>query len=85
MVQHLVLIQADGEAEVVCIREAVDDVPKSFPRVGKKGTVVSKQQHGDEFLGGFRECKKTPKVEHTTVCSETDVDAVWHVLLPYGA
>ena len=36
-------------------------------------------------LNGFRECKKKPKVEHTTVCSETGVDAVWHVLSPYGA
>ena len=70
---------------LVCIREAVDDVPESFLRVGKKGAVVSKQQLGDEFLNGFRACKKTPKVDHTTVCSETGVDAVCRVLLPYGA
>ena len=51
MVQHLIPIQADGEAEVlVCIREAVDNVPESFLRVGKKSAVLSKQQLGDEFL-----------------------------------
>ena len=27
----------------------------------------------------FRACEKTPKVEETAVCSETDVDAVWQV------
>ena len=86
MVRHLVLIQADDEAEVlVCIRGAADDVPENFLRVGKKGAVVSKQQLGGEFLNGFRACKKTPKVDHTTVCSETDVDADCRVLLPYGA
>ena len=70
---------------LVCIREAIDDVPESFRRVGKKGAVVCKQQLADKFLNGFRACKKTPEVEHTTVCSETDVVAVWLVLLPYGA
>ena len=85
-IQHLILIQADGEAEVpFCIRDAVGNVPESFLRVGKKGAVVSKQQLDDEFLHRFRACRKTPKVDHTTVCSETDVDAVWHVLLAYGA
>ena len=44
--------------------------------MGEKGAVVSKQQLSDEFLGGFRTCKETPKVEETAVCSETDVDAV---------
>ena len=73
-IQHLILIQADGEAEVLV-----------FIRVGKKGSIVNKQQLDDEFLHRFRACRKTPKVDHTTVCSETDVDAVWHVLLPYGA
>ena len=86
LVQHLILIQADGGAEVlVCIREAIDNVPESFRRVGKKGAVVCKQQLADKFLNGFRACKKTPEVEHTTVCSETDAVAVWLVLLPYGA
>ena len=86
MVQHLSLFQADGEAEVLgCIREAVDDVLWGFLRVGKKSAVVSKQQLGGEFLSGFRACKKTPKIERTTVCSEIGLDAVWHVLLPYGA
>ena len=68
MVQHLTLLQADGETEVlVCIREAVDDVLYGLLRVGEKGAVVSKQQ----FLGGFRACDETPKVEETTVCTGT--------------
>ena len=71
------LLQADVGAKVLgCIREAVDDVLQGFLRVGEKGAVVSKQQLSDEFLGGFRTCKETPKVEETAVCSETDVDAV---------
>ena len=74
LIQHLILIQADGEAEVLV-----------FIRVGKKGSIVNKQQLADEFPNGFRAWKKTLKVEHTTVCSETDVDDVWHVLLSYGA
>ena len=49
--------------------------------MGEKGAVVSKQQLSDEFLDGFRACEETPKVEETAVCSETDVDAVWQVLL----
>ena len=71
-----------NEAEVLgCIREADDDVLKCFLRVGKKGAFVSKQQQlSGEFLDGFRACEKTPKVEETAVCSETDVDAVWQVL-----
>ena len=48
--------------------------------MGEKGAVVSKQQLSDEFLEGFRACEKTPKVEETAVCSETDVDAIWQVL-----
>ena len=48
--------------------------------MGEKGAVVSKQQLSDEFLEGFRACEKTPKVEETAVCSETDVDAVWQVV-----
>ena len=40
--------------------------------MGEKGTVISKQQHSDEFLGGFYVCKET---------LETDVDAVWQVLI----
>ena len=47
--------------------------------MGEKGVVVSKQQLSDEFLDGFRVCEETPKVEETAVCSETDVDSVWHV------
>ena len=43
---------------------------------GEKGAVVSKQHLSDEFLGGFRSCEETPKVEETAVCSETDVDVV---------
>ena len=43
--------------------------------MSEKGAVVSKEQLSDEFLGGFRACEETPKVEETTVCSETDVDA----------
>ena len=50
-------------------------------RVDEKGAVVSKQQLSDEFLDGFRACEETPKVEETAVCSETDVDAVWQVLV----
>ena len=49
--------------------------------MGEKGAVVSKQQLSDEFLDGFRACEETPKVEEAAVCSETDVDAVWQVLV----
>ena len=48
--------------------------------MGEKGAVVSEQQLGDDFLDGFRACEETPKVEETTVCSETDADAVWQVV-----
>ena len=48
--------------------------------MGEKGAVISKQQLNDEFLGSFRTCKETTKVEETAVCSETNVDAVWQVL-----
>ena len=50
--------------------------------MGKKGTVVSKQQLSDEFLDGFHacNCKEMPKVEETAVCLEMDVDAVWQFL-----
>ena len=70
--QHLSLLQAEGEVEVLGrIREAVDDVLLGFFRLGKTGAVVSKQQFSDKFLDGFRACEETPKVEHTAVCSET--------------
>ena len=49
--------------------------------MGEKGAVVSKQQLSDEFLDGFRACEETPKVEETAFCSETDVDAVWQVVV----
>ena len=82
LVQHLSLLQADGEVEVLeCIREAVDDVLSGFLQVGKKGAVVSKQQFSDKFLEGFRACEETPKVKQLAICSETDVDAVWQILL----
>ena len=81
MVQHLSLLQADGEAKVLgCIGEVVDDVLWGFLCVGEKGAVVGKQQLSDEFLGGFWTCKETPKVEEAAVCSETGVDSVWQVL-----
>ena len=81
LVQHLSLLPADGEAEVLgCIREAVDDVLYGSLRVDEKGAVVSKQQLSDEFLDGFRAFEKTSKVKETAVCSETDVDAVLQVL-----
>ena len=48
--------------------------------MGDKGTVVSKQQLSDEFLNGFRACEEMRKVEETSVCFETDVDAIWLVL-----
>ena len=48
--------------------------------MGEKGAVISKQELSDKFVGGFRACKETPKVEETAVCSETGVDAVWQVL-----
>ena len=48
--------------------------------MGEKGAVVSKQQLSDEFLDDFRACEETLKFEETTVCLETDVDAVWQVL-----
>ena len=80
-VQHLSLLRADGEADVLgCIREAVDDVLYGFLRVGEKGAVVSTQQLSDEFLYGFRAYEETPKVEETAICSKMDVDAVWQVL-----
>ena len=42
MVQHVGLLKADSETEVLgCIREAVDDV---FLRMDEKGAVDSKQQ-----------------------------------------
>ena len=72
MVQHLSLLQADGEADVLCCIRG---------DVGEKGAVVSKQQLSDKFLDGFRACEETPKVEETAVCSKTDVDAVWQVLV----
>ena len=55
--------------------------------MGKKGAIVSKQQLSDEFFNGFSACEETPKVEETTVCSETEIDAVWQVpvSLRYGA
>ena len=77
MVQHLSLLQADGEAEVLgCIREAPNDLPQDLLRVGEKGVVVGKQQLSDEFLNGFRACEETSKTEHTADWSETDVDDV---------
>ena len=48
--------------------------------MGEKGAVVSKQQLSDEFLDGFRACAETPKIEETTVCSETDLDTVLQAL-----
>ena len=48
--------------------------------MGKKGTVISKQQLSDEFLYGFHAREEMPKVKDTAVCSETDVDAIWQVL-----
>ena len=48
--------------------------------MGERGAVVSKQQLSDKFLDAFCACKETPKIEHTTVSSETNVDAVWQVL-----
>ena len=75
--EHLSLLQADGEAEILgCIREAVEDVLSGFLHVGEKGAVISKQQLSDEFLDGIRACKEMLKVEEIAVCSETDVDAV---------
>ena len=63
LVQHLSLLQVDGEAEVLgCIREAFDDVLWGFLRVGEKGAVVSKQQLSDEFLDGFRACEETKRL-----------------------
>ena len=43
MIQHLSLLEADGEAEVLgCIREAIDNAQWSFLCVGEKDEVVSK-------------------------------------------
>ena len=53
--------------------------------MGEKGAVFSKQQLSNEALNGFRARQETLKVEVAAVCSETDVDAVWQVLLPHGA
>ena len=42
LVQHLSLLQADGEAKVLdCIRDMVDNVLYGFLRVSEKGTVIS--------------------------------------------
>ena len=30
-----------------------------------------------QFFNSFCACEETPRVEHTSVCSEMDVDAVW--------
>ena len=54
--------------------------------MGEMGAVVSKQQLSEEFLDGFRACEETPKVEETTLCSETDVLCrLACPLLPHGA
>ena len=45
LVQHLSLLEADGETEVLgCVGEAFDDVLYGFFCVGEKGAVISKQQ-----------------------------------------
>ena len=80
-VQHLGLLQADCEAEVLgCTREAVGVVLWGFLRVDEKGAVVSKQQLFDEFHDGFHVCEETRMVEETAIHSEMDVDVVWQVL-----
>ena len=48
--------------------------------MGEKGAVIIKQQLNYEFLDGFRACKEMLKVEETAVCSETDVNAIWHIV-----
>ena len=66
---------------LAALEKAVNEVLCSFLRVGEKGAVVSKQQLSDiEFFNDFRACEETPKVEHSAVCSETDVDAIWQAL-----
>ena len=49
--------------------------------MGKKGAVISKQQLSDEYLDGFHVCEEMPEVEETAVCLETDVDAIWQLLV----
>ena len=49
--------------------------------MGEKGAVISKQQLIDEFLDGFRTCEETLRVQETATCSETDLHAVWQVLI----
>ena len=49
--------------------------------MGEKGVVISKQQLSDEFLYGFHTCKGMRKVDKTDVCLETDINAVWQVLV----
>ena len=44
------------------------------------GAIDADQQFSDKFFDGFHACKETPKIEHTAVCFETDVDTVWQVL-----
>ena len=64
LVQHLSLLQADGEAEVLgCIREAVEDVLYGFLRVGEKGAVVSKQQLSGDFLNGFVRARRRRRLK----------------------
>ena len=53
--------------------------------MGEKGTQVRKLQLSDEFLSGFWTCVEIFKVDETAICSETDVDAAWQVVLPHGA
>ena len=49
---------------------------QGFLHVGKKGTVISKQQLSDELLDGFLACEEMSKIEQTAVCSETDIDVI---------
>ena len=48
--------------------------------MGEKVAVISKHQFTDEFLNNDVCVCKMSKVEHTAVCLETDVDAIWQVL-----
>ena len=45
----------------------------------ENGTVISKQQLGNETPNSFRAREETSGVEQTAVGSETDVSAFWQV------
>ena len=71
--QHLNLLESDGEARVhSCIREVVDNVLWGFLCLGEKGAVIS---NSDEFLSGFHVFVETLKVVWQDLCCLIGHDA----------